>query len=97
MPDSPIIPSQTNQTANSTYPGVGIKRPEDEEEETKAADSTTGSSIKSKYGKKPKNTNRGRSPDALSSNGAIAATSGTSMGTKANDAEFWAGSAFGKK
>jgi hypothetical protein len=95
MADSPIIPTPTNQTANSTYAGVGIKRPEDEEEETKADDSTTGSNIKSKYGKKPKKPNKGTHADAnYGAEGAVTAGA-TSMGTKSDD--FWAGSAFEKK
>lgn len=62
-------------TVDPKYPGAGIKRPEQGR-----AGGKTGSGIRSQYGKKPKKTNRGRSPDALNSNGAIAA-GGTSMGT----------------
>lgn len=78
--DTGILPTQTNQT-QSMFEGIGIKRPP----QGKFSSSTTGSNIKSKYGKKPKKTNRGRSPDALNSDGAIATTSGTSMGTKAEE------------
>jgi len=63
-------------TVDPKYPGAGIKRPM----QGKAGDSTTGSNIKSKYGKKPKKTNRGRSPDALGSSGAIGTNGGSSMG-----------------
>lgn len=84
--DAGINPTQTAQAANST--GTGIKRPE---QTTKGG--TTGSNIKSKYGKNPKKTRRGRSPDALNSDGAIATTSGTSMGTKADYMECTAESA----
>ena len=88
--DAGINPTQTTQSANST--GVGVKRPKQVR-----SSGTTDSNVKSKYGKKPKVRGRGRSGDALNSDGAIATTSGTSMGTKAEDAEFWSGSAFEKK
>jgi hypothetical protein len=87
--DAGINPTQTNQTANST--ATGIKRPGQGRKS-----GTTGSSLKSKYGKKPNKTRRGRSSDALNSDGAIATTSGTSMGTKSDDTDFWSGSAFNK-
>lgn len=64
-------------TVDPKYPGVGIKRPS----QGKAGNNTTGSNIKSKYGKKPKKNNRGRSPDALGSGGAIGTSGGSSMGT----------------
>ena len=59
------------------YPGAGVKRPE----QGKGGKGVTGSSIKSKYGKKPKDTRRGRSGDARdgAAPGAIGA-GGTSMG-----------------
>jgi len=62
-------------TVDPKYPGAGIKRPEQGR-----AGGKTGSGIKSKYGKKPNKTRRGRSSDALNSDGAIG-TSGTSMGS----------------
>lgn len=87
--DSSILPSQPSSTTNSTYPGVGIKRPSQ-------GGKPTGGNVKSKYGKKPKINGRGRSGDALGSNGAIASGgSGGSMGTKSDD--IWAGSAFAKQ
>jgi hypothetical protein len=49
-------------TVEPRYPGVGVKRPQQ-------GKGTTGGNIKSKYGKKPKNTNRGRSGDALNNEG----------------------------
>jgi hypothetical protein len=51
-------------TVDPKYPGVGIKRPN-------SGKSNYRSSIKSKYGKKPKGTRRGRSGDALDNGGAI--------------------------
>jgi len=61
-------------TVDPKYPGAGIKRPEQGR-----AGGKTGSGIRSQYGKKPKNTRRGRSSDALNSDGAIG-VSGNSMG-----------------
>lgn len=84
--DSSIIPTQT-RSQDAVYPGVGIKRPSQGK-----SGGTTGSKIKSQNVKKPK-INRGRSGDALNSNGAIATTSGTSMGTKAEYMECTAESA----
>jgi len=96
MPDSPIVPSQTNQTTNSTYPGVGTKKPQiEEEEETKADDSTTGSNVKSKYGKKPPKPNAGTHADANYGSAGAVSAGATSMGTKSED--FWDGPAFAKK
>jgi uncharacterized protein (DUF342 family) len=62
-------------TVEPRYPGAGIKRPE----QGNGGKGTTGSNIKSKYGKKPKKTNRGRNSDNNPSTGAIGA-GGTSMG-----------------
>ena len=91
--DTGIVPTQTSST-DAIYPSIGIKRPK----QGKASSSdVTGSSVRSSYGKKPK-VRRGRSGDATNSDGAIASGgSGGSMGTKSNDADFWAGSAFGKR
>jgi hypothetical protein len=77
--DWSITPTQTKAEA-AIYPNVGVKTPTQGR-----AGGTTGSGIKSKYGEKPKKNRKGRSPDALGSNGAIATTSGTSMGTKSDD------------
>jgi hypothetical protein len=86
MPDSPITPAQPSSTTNSTYPGVGIKRPQQ-------GGKATGGKIKSSYAKKPKINGRGRSGDATGSAGAISSGGpGGSMGTKSED--IWAGSAF---
>lgn len=91
--DTGIVPTQTSST-DAIYPSIGIKRPR--QGRAKSSD-VTGSSVKSSYGKKPR-VRRGRSGDALNSDGAIASGgSGGSMGTKSNDADFWAGSAFGKR
>jgi hypothetical protein len=60
------------------YPGAGIRRPQ---QGRSAGKGTTGSNIKSKYGKKPKNTRRGRSGDAKDGGpGAIGTNGSTSMG-----------------
>ena len=48
-------------TIEPKYPGVGIKRPQD----------GRSGGTRSKYGKKPRNTRRGRSGDAQNSDGAI--------------------------
>jgi hypothetical protein len=87
--DSSILPAQPSSTTNSMYPGVGEKYPT----QGMANSSRTRGNIKSKYGKKPKINGRGRSGDALNSDGAVASGgSGGSMGTKADD--VWSGSAF---
>jgi hypothetical protein len=78
-----ITPTQTTSD-NAIYPNIGVKAPKQGR-----AGGTTGSNIKSKYGKQPKKTRRGRSSDALGSDGAIATTSGTSMGTKSDEAVSW--------
>jgi hypothetical protein len=78
--DTAITPTQTNQT-QSIFEGIGVKRPP----QGKYSSNTTGSNVKSKYGKKPKINGRGRSGDALNSDGAIATSGGTSMGTKTDD------------
>ena len=78
-----INPTQTKSDA-AIYPNVGVKAPTQGR-----AGGTTGSNIRSKYGKKPKKSRMGRSPDALNSDGAIATTSGTSMGTKSVDSISW--------
>jgi hypothetical protein len=62
-------------TIDPKYPGAGIRRPS----QGNGGKGTTGSNIKSKYGKKPKKTNRGRNSDNNPSAGAIGA-GGTSMG-----------------
>lgn len=72
--DTGINPTQTNQT-QSIFEGIGIKRP---------PQGKYTPSVKSKYGKKPKINGRGRSGDALNSDGAIATSGGTSMGTKSD-------------
>lgn len=59
------------------YPGAGIRRPSQGRAGGKG---TTGSNIKSKYGKKPPKANRGRNSDNNPSTGAIGA-GGTSMGS----------------
>jgi hypothetical protein len=61
------------------YPGAGIRRPQ--QVKARSTDTTSGN-IKSKYGKKPKGTRRGRSGDAKdgAAPGAIGA-GGTSMGS----------------
>ena len=90
MPDSPITPTPTNQTANST--GVGIKRPEQGRK-----GGVLQSGIRAQAVKKPKKVRRGKSPYPADSTGAtVVDGSGTSMGSKSDDKDFWAGSAFGK-
>ena len=64
-------------TVEPRYPGAGIRRPSQGGGRSKG---TTGSNIKSKYGKKPKKPLRGRNSDNTPSTGAIGA-GGTSMGT----------------
>jgi hypothetical protein len=92
MADNGINPTQTRST-DAILPNVGVKKPS----QGKSTDTTSGN-VKSKYGKKPKMNRRGRSGDALNSDGAIATTGGgMSMGSKADDTDFWAGSAFAKR
>jgi hypothetical protein len=82
--DTGILPTQTQQT-QGMFDGIGIKRPP---QGKFSRTNLTGSGVNSKYGKKPKKTTRGRSPDALGSDGAIAVSgSGTAMGTKADAQE----------
>lgn len=59
-----VAPANPSFTVDPKYPGVGIKRPAQ-------GGRPTGGNIKSKYGKKPKSNRRGRSGDALDSDGAI--------------------------
>jgi len=68
-------------TIEPRYPGSGIKRPS----QGKAGNSTTGSNVRSSYAKKPKKNRRGVHDFMGGSEGAIATTSGTSMGTKSMD------------
>lgn len=91
--DTGITPTQTRST-DAIYPGIGIKRPAQGR-----SGGTTGSNIKSKYGKKPKKINRGTSPASrdMDGGGIVSGGGGGSMGTKSNDADFWAGSAFSKR
>ena len=83
-----------------SYPGVGIKRPSQGQATTtgkgRSRDVTSGN-VKSKYGKKPKNMRRGKSPNANDDASGAVVSGGTSMGTKADDTDFWSGSAFAKK
>lgn len=60
-----------------SYPGVGIKRPA--QGAVRSRD-TTRSNIKSKYGKRPKKSRRGRSPDANNGSAGAIGAGGTSMG-----------------
>ena len=62
--DKDVAPANPSFTIDPKYPGVGIKRPSQ-------GGAPTGGNIKSKYGKKPKSNRRGRSGDALDSDGAI--------------------------
>lgn len=83
-----------------TYPGVGIKRPSQGSATTsgkgRSRDTTSGN-VKSKYGKKPKKTRRGRNPYANGDPAGAVVANGTSMGTKSENVDFWAGSAFASK
>jgi hypothetical protein len=63
-------------TVDPRYPGAGIRRPQ----QGRAGRGTTGSSIRSQYGKKPKNTRRGRNSDNNPSSGALGTVDGTSLG-----------------
>jgi hypothetical protein len=90
--DTPMTPTQTNQTVNST--GVGIKRPEQGRK-----GGVLQSGIRAQAVKKPKKVRRGRSPYPTNEGGVTSVSdSGTSMGSssKSDDKDFWAGSAFGK-
>jgi hypothetical protein len=62
--DKEVTPAKPSFTVDPKYPGVGVKRPQQ-------GKGTTGGNIKSKYGKKPKKINRGRSGDALDNGGGI--------------------------
>lgn len=102
--DQGIAPTQTSQTLDPRYPGVGIKRPSQ-------GGKPVDWNIKSKYAKKPK-INGGRSGDATGSAGSISSGgSGGSMGAKSDglanymddsifekekNNKFWSGSAFEK-
>ena len=93
---------KADDNAMLSYPGVGIKRPSQGVASTSGGRSrnTTGSNIKSKYGKKPKKVNRGRSGNAKdgATAGSIGVSSGgTAMGSKFDDVDFWDGTAFGRK
>jgi hypothetical protein len=72
-----VVGANPSFTIDPKYPGAGIKRPS----QGKAGNGTTGSSIRSTYAPRPKK-NRGVHNFMGGSDGAIA-TSGTSMGTKA--------------
>ena len=74
-----VAPANPSFTIDPKYPGAGIKRPS--QGGGRSRDTTSGN-IKSKYGKKPKKTRRGRSGDAKdgAAPGAIGA-GGSSMGT----------------
>ena len=67
-------------TIEPRYPGAGVKRPS----QGKAGNSTTGSNVRSSYAPKPKKNRRGVHDFMGGSDGAIATTSGTSMGTKSD-------------
>ena len=73
---SEVAGANPSFSVDPKYPGAGIRRPS----QGKAGNSTTGSNIRSSYAKRPKKTRRGRSSDALNSDGAIGA-GGTSMGS----------------
>ena len=76
MADTPMTPTPTNQTANST--GVGIKRPEQGRR-----GGVLQSGIRAQAVKKPKKVRRGKSPDAINNGGVTSVSdSGTSMGSK---------------
>ncbi len=64
MVEKEVAPANPSFTVDPKYPGVGIKRPAQ-------GGRPTGGNIKSKYGKKPSGTRRGRSGDATGSDGAI--------------------------
>ena len=68
-------------TIEPRYPGAGVKRPS----QGTAGNSTTGGNVRSSYAKKPKKNRRGVHDFMGGSEGAIATTSGTSMGTKSMD------------
>ena len=73
-----VMDAKADDSALSTYPGVGIKRPSQGVASTSGG--TTGSNIKSKYGKRPKKKRRGRSPDASNGSAGAIGAGGTSMG-----------------
>lgn len=77
VPDAEKSDINPSMAVEPRYPGAGIRRPSQGRAGGKG---TTGSNIKSKYGKKPPKANRGRNSDNNPSTGAIGA-SGTSMGT----------------
>jgi hypothetical protein len=78
VPDAEKSDINPSMAVEPRYPGAGIRRPS---QGRAGGKKTTGSNIKSKYGKKPKGTRRGRSGDARdgAGPGAIGA-GGTSMG-----------------
>jgi hypothetical protein len=78
-----VMDAKADDNALSTYPGVGIKRPSQGMATTSGGRSTntTGSNIKSKYGKRPKKNRRGRSPDASNGSAGAIGAGGTSMGS----------------
>jgi hypothetical protein len=91
--DTGVTPTQPRST-DAIYPGIGVKRPTQGK-----AGGTTGSNVKSKYGKKPKKINRGTisASGNIEQGGIVSGGGGGSMGTKADDNDFWAGSAFEKR
>lgn len=77
-----VMDSKVDDNPLATYPGVGIKRPQQGKAisaQGRSTDTTSGN-IKSKYGKKPRKVRRGRSGNAKdgAAPGAIGA-GGTSM------------------
>ena len=75
VPEASKAEANPSFTVDPKYPGVGIKRPEQGK-----GKGTTGSNIKSKYGKDPRKKRRGRSADANNGSSGAIGTSGTSMG-----------------
>jgi hypothetical protein len=76
-----VTDAKADDNALSTYPGVGIKRPSQGMATTSGGRSTntTGSNVKSKYGKRPKKNRRGRSPDASNGSAGAIGAGGSSM------------------
>lgn len=77
VPDAEKVEAANpSMTVEPRYPGAGIRRPS----QGRSTDTTSGN-IKSKYGKKPKGTRRGRSGDARDGAGpGTIGAGGTSMG-----------------
>jgi hypothetical protein len=89
--------TKADDNALLTYPGVGIKYPS--QGMASANGAATGSSLRSKYGKKPKVNRSGRSGNANdNANGSfVSGGPGGSMGNKFDDVNIWNGSAFEKR